>query len=561
MSQIDMQMLMNDFRKFYRSRPWDPDPIKWKWAQKLTIQQNAPFLHASVMSYDEAVKSAERSKSPGYPWNKHFKTKGEVYDDPFANQILRDTITHIMRTGDMKVRTFHQGSPKDEVRPLEKLMGDNPKVRVFMCCDILLYTVGIMLYRNQNDQFLKAWQTNNYSAVGSSLQYGLWDKIFRILTTGLTFEDALKEIFHSYDISAMEATLRSAVFEAIYKMRHSFLLIPPDLQLEYQNLINWYFTCLLYAYVIDPYGFLIMMFGGNPSGILNTLNDNGIALQLYKNYSLACNCQTYEELVEYAKTVFAKMLGDDSIIRNHKFITCFAEDIKPLGVDAKLECPPGTIITQKLANCSWRFSPKYGIMVPWANTEKMLANVFYNRKRNSWRLTYVKLQAIRFFTQVDPVLDYQVRVYIKFIEDNYSDHLRNEKVDEILTYDATIGQIKTQEELEFLMYGYRPESENIPHACIDWKNVETVPALSNIMIYFTQFAEVINEYQSDEDVVEENSIHQLDEFMQEDINYDTDPDENVSFMTTFTDNYIYYVEGLPFCVINGIDRRNTQNRQ
>lgn len=461
MSQVDMNMLMNDFMKFFRSRPWEPDPVKWKFAEKVTIQQNSPYLQASVMSYEEAKINAERSKSPGYPWNKYYKTKGEVYDDPIADAMIRDTIDHIMETGDMKIRTFHQSSPKTEVRPMEKLVGDNPKVRVFMCCDILLYTVGIMLYRNQNDQFLKAWSTTNYSAVGCSLQYGLWHKLFAILTSGLPLEEALKIVFYCYDISAMEATLRSAVFDVIYRMRNSFLIIPPDKQYQYQNLINWYFTCLLYSYVIDPKGFLIMMFGGNPSGILNTLNDNGIALQLYANYSVALHHDTYEELVQFLKKVRAKMLGDDSIFAEHKYIQFFPGDVQPLGVDAKLECAPGPITKAKFVNCSWRLSPKYGIMVPWANTEKMLANVFYNRKRNSWRLTYVKLQAIRFFTQIDPELDYQVRVYLKHIETYHMEDMRNEDIDEIITYDATLGQIKTQEELEFLMYGIQPESVNV----------------------------------------------------------------------------------------------------
>lgn len=461
MSQVDMKMLMNDFMKFFRSRPWDPDPLKWKFAEKLTTHQNAPFLQAPVMTYDEAITHAERSKSPGYPWNKYFKTKGEVYDNPLANSLIRSTIEHIMETGDMNIRTFHQSSPKTEVRPLEKLVGDNPKVRVFMCCDILLYTVGIMLYKNQNDNFLKAWNTTNYSAVGCSLQYGLWHKLYSILTSGKPLEEALKLIFYSFDIKAMEATLRSAVFDVIYRMRNSFLIIPPDKKYQYENLINWYFTCLLYAYVIDPKGFLIMMFGGNPSGILNTLNDNGIALQLYANYSTAIHHDTYEALLQFSKQIRAKMLGDDSIFQDHAYVKYFPTDVQSLGVEAELECPPGKITEQKFVNCSWIYSMKYGIMVPRANIEKMLANVFYNRKRNSWRLTYVKLQAIRFFTQVEPELDYQIRVYLQYIEKNHMKDMQEEKIDEIITYDATLGQIKTQEELEFLMYGIQPESAQI----------------------------------------------------------------------------------------------------
>lgn len=458
LSQVDLPMLMNDFMKFVKNRPWEPDKHAWINAVRLTTEQNAPYLKGRVLSYSEAKARAERSKSPGAFWNKYFKSKGEVYDDPFGDRIVETTIREIMN-GNLNINTWHQSSPKIEVRPLEKLTGENPKVRVFMCCDIIFYTVGIMLYGDQNDHFLEAWDTRNYSAVGVSLQYGCWNKLFRCMTEDLSLEEALKEIFHSFDISGMEATLLSEVFDAIYIMRNANLLVPPKYARYYLNLQIWYLKVLFYAYVIDPHGFLILMFGGNPSGGFNTLTDNGFAQMLYTNYSLAIHERNYDELRIFAsKFMWVKMVGDDSLFRDHKYISFYCQDLLSLGVVINYETTPGNILTQKLCNCGFIYAPRYGMVVPGANIDKMLANVFYNMKRNSWRLAYVKLQALLFFTQVFPELHYQIQIMIKYVEDYHLKDMEKEPLDEILTLNATLQQAKTTEQLKFLMFGLNGES-------------------------------------------------------------------------------------------------------
>jgi 3-hydroxymyristoyl/3-hydroxydecanoyl-(acyl carrier protein) dehydratase len=294
--------------------------------------------------------------------------------------------------------------------------------------------------------------------VGVSLQYGQWHHLYQLLTDGLPLEEALKLVFHSFDISAMEATIRIPVFIEIYKMRFSNLVIPPNLLFYYTNLHNWFVSVLFYAFVIDPHGYLIIMFGGNPSGGFNTLTDNGFAQMLYKNYSLAKHSTDYTQLRNYVNKLRIKMVGDDCIEQEHPLIKYYIEDCKDLGVDVKYECEPGSIITQKFLNIKWVISPTYGMMIPGANLDKMLSNVFHHRKRNSWRLTYVKLQAIRFFSQVYPELDYQIKFYIKYIETHHMEDMKQEKLDDVLTMQATLSQSLSEDQLNFMMYGLNAES-------------------------------------------------------------------------------------------------------
>jgi hypothetical protein len=459
LSQINRPMLMNDFVKFAKDRRWDPNPLAWNWSSQLTVEQCSPYLKGGVLSYSAAKARAERGKAPGYPFDKMFKNKGQVYDDPYCDKMLWTIIHYLMLTPGAIVRTYHKSSPKVEIRPLDKLMGSNPKQRVFMCCEMLFYTVGIMLYGDQNDSFLKAWDTTNFSAVGVSLQYGQWHKLFEILTSGKPLEEALRLVFHSFDISAMEATIRIPVFMSIYKMRFSNLVIPPHLQFYYMNLHNWFISVLFYAFVIDPHGFLIVMFGGNPSGGFNTLTDNGYAQMHYKYYSIAKHCNTWSEFVDYVSKLRIKMVGDDCIEQDHPLIKYYIEDCKDLGVDVKYECDPGSITTQKFLNFKWVIDRNHGMMVPGANLEKMLSNIFHHRKRNSWRLTYVKLQAIRFFTQIHPEIDFQIQYYIKYIENNHMKDMKEEKLDDVLTLRATLAQSLSLDQLQFMMYGLQAEAQ------------------------------------------------------------------------------------------------------
>jgi hypothetical protein len=180
---------------------------------------------------------------------------------------------------------------------------------------------------------------------------------------------------------------------------------------------------------------------------------------LYKNYSFAKHFKTYDELREFVKQVRIKMVGDDSIEQKHPLVEYYKEDVLDLGVETELECPPGRITDQKFLNFFWIWDCNHGMMLPKANIAKMLANVFYYRKRNSWRLTYVKLQAIRFFTQVYPEIDYQIQYYLKYIEDNHMEDMKKEKLDDVITLHATLQQNATSQKLQFLLYGLSPESK------------------------------------------------------------------------------------------------------
>lgn len=456
-SQMDREMLCNDFKKFQKVRYWNPEPLRWSWACRKMHQDYSPYLRTTPLTFEQAVQASEKQTSPGYPWNLYFKTKGEVLSDETSYLFIHNTISRIM-SGDFSFSLWNQSSPKlHEIRPKKKFLGDNPKVRTFMCCDIIFYLIGLMLYKNQNDSILDAAYSIRWSAVGIKEEYGGWDNLATILKG-----DSNNPIFHCFDVEAMEASLQVPLISSNYELRNNNLMIPPKHRTPWLNLQQFYLRCLHFPYVIDPNGFLIMMFGGNISGQLNTLNDNTLALEHAVKYCVALKFEVYEAFSEFWDTLRGKLMGDDSIIREHLYISSLIPDMLSIGFVVKYECEPATLTKSTFLNRSWSYSPTHGMYVSRPNFAKMLANVYFNKKLNSWRLTYVKLQALRVKFYAFPEKYDAIMRYISYIEQTHMRDMEKEThIDPILTMKATLSSNLSNEQLEFLIYGIKPESNTI----------------------------------------------------------------------------------------------------
>lgn len=452
-SQMDIPMLQNDFKKFQKVRYWNPDPIKWSWACQKMHSDYSQFLRTSPLTFEQAVQAAEKQTSPGYPWNLYFKTKGEVLQHDASYLFIRNTISRIM-SGDFNFSLWNQTSPKlHEIRPKKKFLGPTPKVRTFMCCDIIFYLIGIMLYKNQNDSMLSAAYTNKWSAVGVKEEYGGWDQLARVL-----LGDMYNPNFHCFDVEAMEASMQVPVFGSIYQLRNSNLQIPVKHRTPWYNLQRFYLRCLQFPYVIDPIGMLIMMFGGNISGQLNTLNDNTLGLEFAAKYCIAIHFSTYDEFSNFWDTIRGKLMGDDSIIREHRLIQHFISDMAALGFIVKYESEPALLTKSTFLNRSWAYSLTHGMFVSKPNFAKMLANVYFNKKNNSWRLTYVKLQALRVKFYAFPEKLAIIMSYIQHLEKNHMKDMEKENfIDPILTMKATLATNLPNDQIEFMIYGIRAE--------------------------------------------------------------------------------------------------------
>jgi len=370
--------LENDFAKFRKIYPSIPERGAWQRARDVFYMIYAPTMVGRVLTFDEAINRIELSASPGFPFNKKFKTKREVLADLATLSVLRQVVDDLFEYGEFEYEfmgekyqhCFWQTSPKSEIRVIEKFNHadfSKRKTRTFMCADIIIHIVGFMLYKEQNDQLLHLGLTESWSAMGANPWFGGWDKLTRTLLRNGSTE------FECWDASHMEASLGDMMQTAIYEVRNS--VIPGCDKAK-----DWLFSQVSCSKVIDPNGYVCLKFGKNPSGNFNTLSDNTFALILIYLYTLAKKCESTEELVEAYQNLALKCMGDDSIVERSDKIRDFSESASELGFVMELEAPPGPLEQCKFLSANFVFIEQYQKWVQKNNYAKIMANVYYNFK-------------------------------------------------------------------------------------------------------------------------------------------------------------------------------------
>jgi hypothetical protein len=214
-----------------------------------------------------------------------------------------------------------------------------------------------------------------------------------------------------------------------------------------------------YSYVIDVFGWLLLVVGKNKSGQFNTLMDNTLTLIRVALYRLVLSLfrelerwPTIEEvLVRYWSTP-AKMMGDDSILAHRDWLEWSRARACDLGFTIELECPVGLLFDAKFLNAGFHRAAMLWYMRP--NFEKIRASILFNWKSRSWRLTYVKVCAYRMLVypfqvyraEADGMLDYILRVH--------AEDMRTEQaMDSRITYAAALSARMSDRDNEWLCSG------------------------------------------------------------------------------------------------------------
>jgi len=449
---IDKDNLRNDFQKFDEPRNWCPDKRARGLAKEALKVILRPFLSGSKeISFESAVKRAEKRTAPGYQFKKMgFKDKNQVFE--FFYDKLKDMITEI--TIGTVIDSLWEASPKVEIRSLEKLINQDPmlnKQRTFMCADVVMYIIGLMLFSDQNDKFNRMAYSRQWSSVGRSIFYGGWDDLVQYL-----FSDTanVEELFACFDVSAMEASINSECFDDIYEIRKEFL------DLEHEELFNYFLFNKMYSKVVDIDGNLGLKIGGNPSGCFNTLTDNTIMLILLFLYHLAKKCTTVTELVKKYKERPAAMVGDDSVITKSDDWIGLQDSSFELGFKMKPEITDenGSIwiplTSVKFLNFGFIFNSLVGMWIFEPNYDKLFAGLFYNRKNNSWRLTYARLCAMKVLCYNNKELYRQIKVLISLVWLNHHlDMISEKNIDDKLPMSVLPTLELSDAHIENLIYG------------------------------------------------------------------------------------------------------------
>jgi hypothetical protein len=258
------------------------------------------MANARVLGFEEAKMKMDMSTSSGAPFNQLYKTKQELFekDDEIDKWLQEDWET--LGNNPMWTCLF-TNSLKEELRTVEKI-GEN-SIRTFLSGGVDAVVHGTRLFVDMNEKMYES-HLKTSSAVGMSPFKGKWDTLYRKLKA---FRKG-----YALDESQYDSSLRCYMMWGCAKLRWEMLA--PEFRTK-ENLIRIqnYYRNLVNTLVIGPDGVIILKKTGNPSGSVNTINDN--TLILYTLLAYAWIRTVDEDLRSYTgfeEHTAKALVGDDN---------------------------------------------------------------------------------------------------------------------------------------------------------------------------------------------------------------------------------------------------------
>jgi hypothetical protein len=269
----------------------------WNWTEK----QFYPYMgNSRILSLKEAVDRLDMSSSSGFPFNKSYTTKRELFEnDPDIMDWLEEDWERLSE--DPLWTTIASSSLKEELRPKEKIEENSQRTFTALAADATVQ--GNRLFVDQNEKMYEA-HTVSASSIGMSPLKGNWDKLFRKLNV---FKNG-----YALDESQYDSSLRQFLVWGCAQFR--WKCFAPEFKTE-ENFrrVRTYYRNLVHTLILTPEGILVMKKLGMPSGCVNTVTDN--TLILYTLLAFAWICNSPEEMNSYSAfedNTAKALLGDDN---------------------------------------------------------------------------------------------------------------------------------------------------------------------------------------------------------------------------------------------------------
>lgn len=269
----------------------------WEWTER----QFMPYMgNSRVLSLEEAVQRLDLSTSSGFPFNREFPTKRELFEND--NEILEWLEEDWERLADDPYWTaVSSSSLKEELRPQEKILQNSQRTFTAFATDATVH--GSRLFVDQNEKMYAA-HTVSASSIGMSPLKGNWDKLYRKLNT---FKNG-----YAMDEAQFDSSQRKFLIWGCAQLR--WKMYAP----EYRTAANWrrlrtYYRNVIDSLILTPEGIMVMKKLGMPSGCPNTVTDNTLILYTMMSFGWIDNCPEEDAVYEIFEEHTAKALvGDDN---------------------------------------------------------------------------------------------------------------------------------------------------------------------------------------------------------------------------------------------------------
>lgn len=268
----------------------------WEWTEK---HFGVYMSNSSVRTAEEVIPQLDMNTSSGAPFNVRFPTKKELFSEvPEMTSWLNEDWERLAT--DPEYTFLFTSSLKEEVRPAEKIVAN--KIRTFLAGAVDGTVHGNRLFADMNEK-MNASYLKSASGVGMSPYGGNWDRLYRKLNV---FDNG-----YALDESEYDSSLRSYMMWACARLRWK-MLRAEDQTLANLQRIKVYYRNLINSLVVTAEGVLVFKLTGNPSGSVNTINDNTLILYALLAYAWIRTCGPNPNYSEYENNTAKILVGDDN---------------------------------------------------------------------------------------------------------------------------------------------------------------------------------------------------------------------------------------------------------
>jgi len=269
--------------------------MAWEW----TAQHFGPYMGgARVRTVQEVIPDLDKDTSSGYPFNAFFPKKKDLFEGcPEIVEWFEADWDNLL---DEHYTFMFTNSLKEEIRPEVKTKAN--KIRTFTAGAVDGTVHGNRLFADMNEKMNSSFLQSS-SGVGMSPLKGNWDRLYRKLNM---FRKG-----YALDESEYDSSLRSYMMWGCAKLRWQ-MLREEDRTPENLKRIKNYYRNLVNSLVITPEGVIVLKLGGNPSGSVNTINDNTLILYTLLAYAWIMNCGEDPKQLEFELNTSKVLVGDDN---------------------------------------------------------------------------------------------------------------------------------------------------------------------------------------------------------------------------------------------------------
>ena len=282
-------------------KPMSEDKVRdmnraWQWTER---HFGVYMQNSVVRSVDEVVSTLDMSTSSGAPFNIRFPTKKELFlEVPEMSSWLEEDWERLAK--DPEYTFLFTSSLKEEVRPQEKIAEN--KIRTFLAGAVDGTVHGNRLFADMNEK-MNASHLKSSSGVGMSPYKGNWDRLYRKLNI---FRKG-----YALDESEYDSSLRAYLMWGCALLRWK-MLRPEDQTQENMQRLKTYYRNLVNSLVVTAEGVLVFKLTGNPSGSVNTINDNTLILYTLLAYAWIRLCGENPNYSEFENNTSKVLVGDDN---------------------------------------------------------------------------------------------------------------------------------------------------------------------------------------------------------------------------------------------------------